>query len=370
MWRSGAATQETGAGAVEWVRARARRRVYTHKVSRRRPHGQSNYPDSPSEGLSRPAEAPLRAGPEFNPKSDTPPAFRALAGGHRCQPAPRRIAREQLPRGPVRRWIAGSRELVSRGWSLLSAGAAAPGRVAPELLSSLPKARHSLRWANVAILVGLLNSALWVGAWTWFGLLPEPSLIETASALMPLVTQPTTTPPSFPDFPEMETLPLADPFDALGPARDDATGAAHRVTDVPASIESLGKALQAHAATAARKGEVPLVWLDVGDCGGCRRVNATLGSESFADVMRHVSIVRVDAERFESELVHLRFPVRPLSGFVRLSAKGLPLDFVDAREWGNDRSSFAKVMAAFIRGALGHRRHPWRGGLRADEMPI
>lgn len=346
---------------AERVRARRRIQVYTLRVSRRRPNSPSNYHGSPSPG------ARLQ---ESRPHGHAHGRCSGPLRREECGGTPAEEARCQVQRGPLKRLLAAALALASCGFGPLSVAGAALGLLGRDLLLPLPNARRGVRWANVAVLVGLLNSTLWVGAWTWFKLQPESAPIEAARGFMPLVTQRTTTKPLFPDFPELETLPAAEEFTATGPVRGAATEPAFRVTDMPASVESLGAALRAHAAEAAREGAVPLVWLVSADCDGCRRLSGRLGAKALKDIMAHVSIARVDAERFESELVHLRFPVEPLPGFVRVSAEGLPLDFVDGREWTYGRSSFTQVMTAFVRGQLVRRRHPWRGGLRADEMPI
>jgi hypothetical protein len=84
-----------------------------------------------------------------------------------------------------------------------------------------------------------------------------------------------------------------------------------------------------------------------------------------------VRLVRLDILEHAFDLNRLNLPTEKIPGFVLLTARNRPLDYVHGGEWDEDISeNIAPVLGQFLRGRYTHRRDPWRGGRRDDETPI
>ncbi|HWO09471.1 MAG TPA: hypothetical protein VNN80_08325, partial [Polyangiaceae bacterium] len=68
--------------------------------------------------------------------------------------------------------LAAALALAACGFGPFAALGAALGWVIRSRLRPLSHHAQGLRWANVAIGVGLINSTLWVAAWMWITLDP------------------------------------------------------------------------------------------------------------------------------------------------------------------------------------------------------
>jgi hypothetical protein len=229
-----------------------------------------------------------------------------------------------------------------------------------------------MRWANVAIGVGVINSTLWVAAWTWISM--EPQLPKAAAGddiSLPFATQPMVATPRFRDFPELETLPV------IG---GDGTGADTTwtrrlgqilLTDVGDGVNSLSVTLEEQASLAYEKGRMPVVWLVAPECHRCDDVGGALKHPRLQRALSHSLLIRVDASQFGAELMDLQLPASELPGFAVLSRDGTPLDFMHAGEWEDDTPlQIAPILESFVEREPMRRRFPWRGGPRSDETPI
>jgi hypothetical protein len=229
-----------------------------------------------------------------------------------------------------------------------------------------------MRWANVAICVGMLNSTLWVAAWTWFTLEPpervDPTLQEAAA--LPFATQPMAI-PSYRDFPELETLPaLADDGAGLEATWTRFVGRV-LLTDVGNGVRSLSVTLEEQSELARRRRRTAVLWLVAADCDECNQMARQLELPVLQRTFRTSLLVRVDAEQFASELAELQILEAPLPGFGILSDDGTPVDFLHAGEWrAQGTDAMAPILETFVKRRPFRRRFPWRGGPHPDETPI
>jgi hypothetical protein len=105
--------------------------------------------------------------------------------------------------------LAAALALAACGFGPLAALGAALGWLIRSRLRLLSHHTQGLRWANVAIGVGLINSSLWVAAWMWITLEPTTRQQDAEDDVaQPFATQPMVATPRFQDFPELETLPV------------------------------------------------------------------------------------------------------------------------------------------------------------------
>ena len=272
--------------------------------------------------------------------------------------------------------LAAALALAACGFGPLAALGAALGWVIRKrlrLLSlhTLSPQSQGLRWANVAIGVGLINSTLWVAAWMWISLEPTARQQDAEEDVaQPFATQPMVATPRFQDFPELETLPvIAEDGNA------DTTWTRRLggllLTDVSDGVNSLSVTLEEQARLAYEKGRTPVVWLVAPECRRCDDVAGALKHPRLQRALSHSVLIRVDAGQFGAELIDLQVPVSDLPGFAILSRDGTPLDFLHAGEWEEDAPlHMAPVLESFIEKTLSRRRFPWRGGPRSDETPI
>jgi hypothetical protein len=254
----------------------------------------------------------------------------------------------------------------------LAALGAALGWLTRTRLRALAHHTQGLRWANVAIAVGVINSTLWLGAWTWITLEPPGrDATEDEQLTLPFATQPMVATPRFKDYPELETLPI---LANDGPSQES-TSSRHLgqipVNDLGDNVSSLSVTLEEQAYLAFAKGRTPVVWLVASDCRRCERVAQALRHARLQRALAHTLLIRVNASQFAAELQDLQLPVRDLPGFALLSREGTPIDFMHAGEWDDDApQQIAPVLETFVEHLSVHRRFPWRGGSRSDETPI
>jgi hypothetical protein len=274
-------------------------------------------------------------------------------------------------RGPLKRLLAAALALAACGFGPLSAVGIALGWVGRGRLKRVPHATQGLRWANVAIVVGLLNSALWLLAWGWFTR-PPPTETAVTAALMPFATHAAARPSEIPDFPEIETLPETSraPLEAAKSARQPLEASQGAFFDIPDSVESLGASLEEQARRATARGLTPVVLLVADDCPTCAWLERRLTRPELRHTRSRIALIRVNVTTFESELEALRIPTERSPAFVRISDRGAPLDFIGESEWGTTPASLAKTLESFLGGEARTRVEPWRGGARPDETPI
>jgi hypothetical protein len=267
--------------------------------------------------------------------------------------------------------LAAALALAACGFGPLAAVGAALGWLTRSRLRPLSNHAQGLRWANVAIGVGLINSTLWVAAWTWITLEPPAQRHAEGDELaLPFATQPMVATPRFHDFPELETLPVI--------ANDGSVEATWTrrlghvlLTDVGDGVNSLSVTLEEQASLTHAKGRVPVVWLVAPECRRCDDVAGALKHPRLQRALSRSVLIRVDASQFGAELVDLQVPINDLPGFVLLSREGTPIDYLHAGEWEEDVPlEIAPVLENFIEHEPLRRRFPWRGGPRTDETPI
>ncbi|HVZ37237.1 MAG TPA: hypothetical protein VG963_32665 [Polyangiaceae bacterium] len=263
--------------------------------------------------------------------------------------------------------------LAACGFGPLAAVGAGLGWLSRSRLRSLAHHAQGLRWANVAIAVGVINSTLWLAAWTWITLEPpgRDASSDDDPLSLPFATQPMVATPRFKDYPELETLPIL----ANDSPRQDSTSSKHlgqiSVSDVGESVGSLSITLEEQSYLAYSKGRIPVLWLVAPDCRRCERVAQALRQARLQRALAHTILIRVNASQFGAELQDLQLPVRDLPGFALLSHDGSPIDFLHAGEWDDDSAQqMAPVLETFVEHQPNHRRFPWRGGVRSDETPI
>jgi hypothetical protein len=300
---------------------------------------------------------------------------RAGACGPTCDVLPRGAGSSCCPpRTRLKQLLGAALALAACGFGPLAAVGAALGWVTRTRLRRLSHHAHGLRWANVAIGVGLVNSTLWLAAWTWITLEPPGSDARARDGEdelpLPFGT-PMVATPRFKDFPELETLPI---LASEGPGADTTTKrhwGQVPVTDIGDSVSSLSIALEEQAFLANASGRTPVVWLVAPDCRRCERVSQALRHHRLQRAFAHIQLIRVNASQFSAELVDLQLPVTDLPGFAVLSRDGTPLDFLHAGEWEEDTpQQMAPILESFVIHQSHHRRFPWRGGTRSDETPI
>ena len=261
--------------------------------------------------------------------------------------------------------------LAACGFGPLAALGAALGWLIRSRLRFLSHQSQGLRWANVAIAIGLLNSTLWMLAWMWITFEPPAKQQDGADDVaQAFATQPMVATPRFQDFPELETLPvIADDGSA------DATWTRRLgqlwLTDVSDGVKSLSVTLEEQARLAYQKGRTPVVWLVAAECRRCDAVAGALKHPRLQRALSRSVLIRIDAAQFGAELIDLQLPVTDLPGFAILSRQGTPLDFLHAGEWEEDAPlHMSPVLESFVERTLTRRRFPWRGGPRSDETPI
>lgn len=297
------------------------------------------------------------------------------ACGPACDVLPRSAGNSCCPpRTRLKQLLAAALALAACGFGPLAAVGAALGWVTRARLRRLAHHTQGLRWANVAIGVGLVNSTLWLGAWMWITLEPPGAGARAREGdeelALPFAT-PMVATPRFKDFPELETLPIL----ANDGLSDEATTKRQwgqlPVTDIGDSVSSLSIALEEQASLAHASGRTPVVWLVGADCRRCERVAQALRHQRLQRALAHSLLIRINASQFSAELVDLQLPVADLPGFALLSRDGTPLDFLHAGEWDEDTpQQMAPVLESFVVHQWHRRRFPWRGGTRSDETPI
>lgn len=267
--------------------------------------------------------------------------------------------------------LAAALALAACGFGPLAALGAALGWFTRSKLRALSNHTQGLRWANVAIGVGLVNSTLWVAAWTWITLEPPtPRAAADDEVTLPFATQPMAT-PRFKDFPELETLPVIADEGADTEVTWTRQLGQLPMTDVGDGVNSLSVTLEEQANLAYARGRVPLLWLVSSDCRRCESVARSLKNARLQRTLGHTILIRVDAAQFSAELIDLQLPVSELPGFALLSRDGTPLDFMHAGEWEHDApKDMAPILESFVTREPLRRRFPWRGGPRSDETPI
>lgn len=283
-----------------------------------------------------------------------------------------RTSRGRSRRTRVKRLLGTALALSACGFGPLAALGAALGWMTRRQLLRMANHAHGMRWANAAIGVGILNSMLWVCAWTWLTLDPP---MQTAGAsrehrASSFVSQPMAL-PNYRDFPELETLPAA----AVDEAAADSTWTRFigrvLLTDVGNGVRSLSVSLEELSALAHRRRRVPLLWLVDSECEPCNDMAQSLDTAPLQRAFGGVLLIRVDAEQFEAELVELRILETPLPAFALLTREGRPMDLIHAGEWRSlDVKRMAPLLETFVRRRTFERRFPWRGGPRPDETPI
>lgn len=295
----------------------------------------------------------------------------ASAAGPSCDGLPRSAGNGcSTPRTRLKQLLAAALALAACGFGPLAALGAALGWLIRSRLRSLSHHTQGLRWANVAIGVGVINSTLWVAAWMWITLEPTPRQSTIDDVAQPFATQPMVATPRFRDFPELETLPVIAE-DANADATWTRRLGALLLTDISDSVNSLSVTLEEQARLAYGKGRTPVVWLVAPECRRCDDVAGTLEHPRLQRALNRSVLIRIDASQFGAELIDLQLPVSDLPGFGILSRRGTPLDFLHAGEWEDDTSlHMAPILEHFIDRTLSRRRFPWRGGPRTDETPI
>jgi hypothetical protein len=275
------------------------------------------------------------------------------------------------PRTRLKQLLAAALALAACGFGPLAALGAALGWVIRSRLQLLSHHTQGLRWANVAIGVGLINSTLWVAAWMWISLEPPGHEQDTTQDIaQPFATQPMVATPRFQDFPELETLPVIAEDGTVDSTWTRRLGQL-LLTDVSDGVNSLSVTLEEQARLAYEKGRTPVVWLVAPECRRCDDVSGALKHPRLQRALSHSVLIRVDASQFGAELIDLQVPVGDLPGFGILSRDGTPLDFLHAGEWEEDAPlHMAPVLESFVERTLSRRRFPWRGGPRSDETPI
>jgi hypothetical protein len=296
----------------------------------------------------------------------------ASPSGPACDGLPRGVGNGcSTPRTKLKRLLAAALALAACGFGPLAALGAALGWMIRSRLRPLSHHGQGLRWANVAIGVGLINSTLWLAAWMWITLDPTPQPRDNDDDVaQPFATQPMVATPRFQDFPELETLPVIAEDGSADSTWTRRLGQLF-LTDVSDGVNSLSVTLEEQARLAYEKGRTPVVWLVAPECHRCDDVSGALKHPRLQRVFAHSVLIRVDASQFGAELIDLQLPVTELPGFAILSPDGTPLDFIHAGEWEEDSPShMAPVLESFVERAMTHRRFPWRGGPRSDETPI
>jgi hypothetical protein len=301
-------------------------------------------------------------------------ASRQLASpaGPSCDGLPRGAGNGcSTPRTRLKQLLAAALALAACGFGPLAALGAALGWLIRSRLRSLSHHTQGLRWANVAIGVGLINSSLWVAAWMWITLEPTARQQDTEDDVaQPFATQPMVATPRFQDFPELETLPVIAEDGSADSTWTRRLGALV-LTDVSDGVNSLSVTLEEQSRLAYEKNKTPVVWLIAAECRRCDDVAGALKHPRLQRALSHSLLIRVDASQFGAELIDLQLPVSDLPGFAILSRDGTPLDFLHAGEWEEDAPlHMAPVLESFVERTLTRRRFPWRGGPRSDETPI
>ncbi len=268
--------------------------------------------------------------------------------------------------------LATSLTLAACGFGPLAAVGAALGWFTRARLRNLAHHAQGLRWANVAIAVGLINSTLWVAAWTWITLEPPAPRARINDELsLPFATQPMVATPRFKDFPELETLPVIAEDPNGAPSTWTQRLGQVLLTEVGEGVSSLSVTLEEQAALAYGDGRLPVVWLVAPDCSRCNAVARALKQPRLQRVLSQVLLIRVDANQFGAELIDLQLPVTDLPGFALISREGAAIDFLHAGEWDSDSAGdVAPALESFVKHDSSRRRFPWRGGARSDETPI
>lgn len=264
--------------------------------------------------------------------------------------------------------------LAACGFGPLAAVGAALGWVTRGRLRGLPNHARGLRWANVAIALGIVNSVLWTGAWVWLTHEPKRASLAIDEDTLPLATPSMASLPSFRDYPELETLPITSESDDEG--EEKRTTWTRRIgevllTDIGDGVSYLSTTFEEQAGLAAKASRQAVVWLVMPDCAPCDGVSNALTDPIMQRALSHVLLIRLNVQQFAAELQQLRIPTSQLPGFVLLSKSGIVIDFVHSGEWDEDSAeSIAPVLENFVQRRPFKRRFPWRGGPRSDETPI
>jgi len=113
------------------------------------------------------------------------------------------------------------------------------------------------------------------------------------------------------------------------------------------------------------------LWVVVRNCKPCDGVAASLSTPLAQKAIGKVRFLRVDRDEFQLELERLGLPPDKVPGFALLDAREHVRDFIHGGEWDADiAANIAPVLGKFVHDAYRQRRHPWQGGVRADDTPI
>jgi thiol-disulfide isomerase/thioredoxin len=105
-------------------------------------------------------------------------------------------------------------------------------------------------------------------------------------------------------------------------------------------------------------GETVLVQTTATLCGPCRELEASLGDAQMEAALANVVLVRIDIDKYESDLKANRMFEPGVPWFYRLDGFGRPADAISADEWDdNIPVNMAPVLGAFVKGTYTARRH-------------
>ncbi len=110
---------------------------------------------------------------------------------------------------------------------------------------------------------------------------------------------------------------------------------------------------------AAARGQSVLVQTTAHWCQPCRSIAAGLGDPRMEAALADVTLVRIDVDRFASELAANHMEDDGVPWFYRLDSTARPIDAISGAEWDDDvPENVAPVLGAFVKGKYTTRRHP------------
>ncbi|AKV02219.1 hypothetical protein AKJ09_08882 [Labilithrix luteola] len=123
--------------------------------------------------------------------------------------------------------------------------------------------------------------------------------------------------------------------------------------------QSLKTSLAGITQAASSKGRTVVLQTYVRSSRECADVASALPDSRMQNALANVTLVRVDVDKFESELRAMRVDTETVPWFYKLDSASRPTDAISADEWDeNTVTNMAPVLDDFVHGNLSSRRSP------------
>lgn len=132
------------------------------------------------------------------------------------------------------------------------------------------------------------------------------------------------------------------------------------LVDLPPTTRPFEVELREQAQKAKAAGERLLLFVVSDSCRPCMSIAAVLPSPSMQHAFGRARLVRVSISASRADLEALGVQTQFIPGLYLLGPDLRPTDGITGGEWDDDTAeNAAPVIAAFLHGSLGKRRHPF-----------